>query len=644
MTELYSTEHLPATHLIVILHGYRSRKKGWPSRLISGKKGRLESLIDVIREDMPYADVLAPELETARLLSTKPAAAIAGDVIDKIDRQWRDHGGYQEIILVGHSTGGALARKVMLGAWGQASRVPFEATGDFNRFKQTREWAATIKRLVLIAGISSGWMSSGRERWMEWLWLNFFGLLGHLMPIKPSVFDFRRGAPFIANTRLQMVDHLREQSAGRRPRNMITIQMLGSSDGIVAPNESLDFNSDNALDHQLFILEVPFSDHVRILDVAIDPNKPANEKRRNMLRAALYGAVNGQGNGVVAAPSLLSVARDWHQLDDHMPRGADSTIENVVFVIHGIRDDGHWTKKIGARVKDAAEKPHTWRSVTPSYGYFAMLPFVLPWIRRQKVEWLMHEYCEAAAQYPNANFHYVGHSNGTYLGAAAMRDYSGCHFKHVVFAGSVVHPAYDWVARAGDSGVRAVINYVATRDWVVAMAPNALRHLHRLFDLGGAGHLGFGPQAPAFVKNLNYVKGGHGAAIAEERWDEIAEFVVKGTAPQTRVVPARDFQSTQGSVIRNIAKTSPFVAVVAIALVLGTLVDMIAAAAGTRGPAWFATLMSPLANVLGLGWIANVLQQVTTDISQWWADFNQSTKLVGLAAYAGLLRFLATRF
>src|SRR5437762_14376361 len=48
--------------------------------------------------------------------------------------------------------------------------------------------------------------------------------------------------------------------------------------------------------------------------------------------------------------------------------------------------------------------PYTtlFRSVrTPTYGYFAMLPFVLPWIRRQKVEWFMDQYVSARAQFPN---------------------------------------------------------------------------------------------------------------------------------------------------------------------------------------------------------------------------------------------------
>lgn len=635
MTEYFPGNTSPAKCLIVVLHGYQSRKQG-----------RLERLIAAIREDLPSADVIAPELETARLLSMKPAAAIAGDVIDKIDGLWRDHGGYDEVILVGHSTGGALARKVMLGAWGPASRVPFESTGGFDRFRERRDWAVKISRLVMIAGISSGWRTSGRQRWKEWLSLNFFGLFGHLMPIaKPTVFDFRQGAPFIANTRLQMVDHLREQAAGRRPRNMITIQMLGSSDGIVAPNESLDFNSNNALDQQLFILEVPLSDHVSILDVSLnDAKKTANARRRDLLRAALVGEVNGSGNRGSSAPSLLSVARDWHELDDHMPRGADSSVENVVFVIHGIRDDGHWTKKIAARVKDASGNPHTWRSVTPSYGYFAMLPFVLPWIRRQKVEWLMHEYCEAAAQYPNATFHYVGHSNGTYLGAAAMRDYAGCYFKHIAFAGSVVHPTYDWKSRSKDSGVEAVMNYVATRDWVVAMAPNAVRHLRGLFDLGGAGHLGFGPDAPNFVRNLHYIKGGHSAAIAEERWDEIARFIVNRSVPLTDTSQTGPFQSKQALAIQSFAKASPIVAIVLLAFILGIFVEMTAAASGYPGPKWVASVMSPFASIPGVGWITNQFGQLVSQLSDVWHQLSQPIKLVGLVGYAGLLRFIATRF
>ena len=103
-----------------------------------------------------------------------------------------------------------------------------------------------------------------------------------------------------------------------------------------------------------------------------------------------------------------------------------------------------------------------------------MLPFILPWVRQEKVEWLMDEYVGAKARYPNASFSYVGHSNGTYLLARALRDYPAVRFRNVLFAGSVVRRDYRWdqAIRAGQ--VICVVNMVATSDWVVAIFPSGL--------------------------------------------------------------------------------------------------------------------------------------------------------------------------
>ena len=110
----------------------------------------------------------------------------------------------------------------------------------------------------------------------------------------------------------------------------------------------------------------------------------------------------------------------------------------------------------------------------------------------------MDQYTEARVRYPNAKFSYVGHSNGTYLVARALRDYAAAKFARIVFAGSVVRCDYDWekYSKAADgeicrhSRVEKVLNYVATSDWVVAMFPKAMQ-LYRPIDLGGAGHDGF---------------------------------------------------------------------------------------------------------------------------------------------------------
>ena len=203
----------------------------------------------------------------------------------------------------------------------------------------------------------------------------------------------------------------------------------------------------------------------------------------------------------------------------------------------------------------------------------------------------------------------------------------------------MVHPKYDWAKRNNDNGVEKVLNYVATRDWVVAMAPNAVRHLRRVFDLGGAGHLGFGPKPSPLVTNLEFVDGGHSAAIAEDRWDEIAQFIVDGTVPT-----AASFQLPQGPIIRFFAIVSPLVAIAFIALVLGILLDMFAAAAGQERPSWFAGLLSLFHSIPGVGWVSHRLGDLTSDISDWWSGRNQAVKLTGLAIYAFLLRFITTRF
>ena len=178
---------------------------------------------------------------------------------------------------------------------------------------------------------------------------------------------------------------------------------------------------------------------------------------------------------------------------------------------------------------------------TSTYGYFPMLPFLIPARRQAKVEWLMDRYAEVLALYPNANFSFVGHSNGTYLLARAMHDYPACRFENAVLAGSVVSTNYDWASMARRGQVRRVLNFVATADYVVASVPRAIQML-RLQDLGSAGHDGFPETSlnptteqptPQVVSQVRYVRGKHGAALVEANWDSIAQFILKGTCDET---------------------------------------------------------------------------------------------------------------
>ena len=145
----------------------------------------------------------------------------------------------------------------------------------------------------------------------------------------------------------------------------------------------------------------------------------------------------------------------------------------------------------------------------------------------------------ARALYPDAlSFSYLGHSNGTYLLAAALQENPACRFDRVVFAGSVVRQDYDWEQAIRRKQVGAMLNYVATNDKVVAVFPGALERLPWQ-DLGSAGHNGFiqarkSDARTSGLHEIKYVAGGHSAALSEEQWEGIAAFICDGTVPQPK--------------------------------------------------------------------------------------------------------------
>ena len=293
----------------------------------------------------------------------------------------------------------------------------------------------------------------------------------------------------------------------------MTIQLLGTQDDIISPDDNIDLVTGS----NFIYLEVPGSDHMNVVNMREDG---IGEKRREVFEKALLAPYKVLHDKQVA-------------ISDQGFSKVDNDVTDVVFVIHGIRDTGYWTHKIARRVKalgdgviDATGKKRKFATETSTYGYFAMLPFLLPSVRRKKVEWLMDQYTENLAQYPNAKFSFMGHSNGTYLLAKALKDYPACTFKHVVFAGSVVHTKFDWKEMISQGRISKFYNFVASSDWVVAMFPKTFQMM-RIQDLGSGGFDGF-TSIPGKPYQIKFVKGAHGAATKEEYWDEIANFIVYG--------------------------------------------------------------------------------------------------------------------
>lgn len=577
--------------LIVCLHGYRNRSQ------------RLQEVRDVLRAGKPNADIFAPLLPTAAGFwrCVQKAETIVAALIEAIDGfvQARDttRAGYQSITLIGHSFGAVLARKILVIAYGEQAdakgrvATPFEP--EFDRYKAGLAWAPKIRRMVLLAGMNRGWTVTSAMDWttsVAWSFGQLVGEISDMLGHPRTVFAIRRGAPFLVNTRLQWLA-LMNPDFGHRPE-LMAVQLLGTRDELVAPDDNVDFSVDQFgdaphEDHKddapaaqpgksYFYLDVPNSDHDSIIDVAeTAANVPGGDAQDREARAGrrelLMLAVAGRRDELVAR----GVPRA--RMADVLPSAPNFEVTDVVFVIHGIRDKGFWTQKVAGTIKRLAP-PGRFSSCTATYGYFAMLPFFIGSVRQRKVEWLMDQYVEVRARYPRANFHYVGHSNGTYLAAKALQDYPAARFDHVVFAGSVVRRDYDWLrlidpASRGSTRspqVKKVLNYVATRDWVVALFPKAVQRL-RIFNLGSAGHDGFCQASPGGpVYETRYIVGKHGAGHQEPHWEGIARFIITGVPPQQTFPPLSKTQSWWLCLAGPVSGVL-FAAVLSLALYLGAL-------------------------------------------------------------------------
>jgi pimeloyl-ACP methyl ester carboxylesterase len=595
MSEHEFESHGSSSELIVVLHG------------LGGSRKNLEGILTAIRVEKPDADIFCPHLPYGGPLGAFTRAPMQGVVLRlmrEISRHWdarRAKGApYQSITFVGHSLGGVIARKLVILAYGETPGTAFEP--EFAAYRQPSAFAPAITRIIMLAGLSRGWSVSSTDSWLTafaWSVMQVFGeTVAWVTGVPYTVFAVRRGAPFLIQTRLQWLA-LVMRSAGKwnpaisagAKTNLKTlvqnfapafdlIQLLGTRDDVVSPEDMLDNNVEME-NSNYFIIEVPNSTHAEIIIMdrppndrgrAIDQQNPLHQ-RYLQFKLAL----------TTSRADLKQVAIDWEDVSDVMPEEPEWDVTDVVFVIHGIRDKGFWTQKIARRVKQFARTSLVgpkritdlpYRSVTASYGYFAMAPFVLRPVRARKVAWLMDQYTEARVRYPNAKFSYVGHSNGTYLVARALKDYPAAKFGRIVFAGSVVRSDYDWQGIAKPAPdelcslprIEKVLNYVATSDWVVAAFPKAMQ-LFRSIDLGGAGHDGFNAafrlrQAPTIqaalhalqneqVVQLQYVEGRHDAAIREIHWGDIASFVVTGRIPWLTNAQTKHQNIVQGSFLES---------------------------------------------------------------------------------------------
>ena len=521
----------PAPALAVVLHGSVDFETGlFPKPL--GRES-LAGVISAVREaygEGKDVDVYAPALPYVHLPDGSGGQAIVTAIVGDLDYLWtrasESGAAYQKIVFIGHCVGGTILRRVFLA--GSYNSPDYDAENSqrddlYEAMKPgglPRPWIGKVDRILLLASWEKGWSVSPRTGWWFSFWLNLIGGLGRVTELcRPylkatpfrTVLDMRQGAPFIVQTRLIWMAYRRwlnpealqkynEQQPERRlaqppadANNPLVVQIIGSRDDFVSPQEQIDCDAEGlgaAALHQpekhYFLFEMADATHVGVLRLG------DHEDRKAIFLGALQGSREQLRKPPQGSP-LAEAHRNPVDLLDAPPEIYEG-VSSLAFVIHGIRNDGSWTHRIAAAIKSEwdSTKPAGGMQVYPtwthSYGYFPMLPFVLPWIRKNKVEWFMDNYVSVKAAYPNATFHYVGHSNGTYLAATALKDYPAARFGAVYFAGSVVHPQFDWPQTLDRRQIESFHNARGGEDWVVALLPKSLEYFS---DLGGGGFDGF---------------------------------------------------------------------------------------------------------------------------------------------------------
>jgi len=484
-------------------------------------------LARLIEARSPNAHCLGVRLPLGLFAATR-AHILASRLAADIGRAWdeaADAGApWDEIILVGHSMGGQLLRAALVEAVGIGP--------DATRTREPAAWTHHVGRIVLLAAVARGWqpnvaMSPGFR-----LALWFGSLIDHLPFRRLTIFDLRRGSAFQTMLRLRWLalKAVPDAPGARTP----VVQVLGDTDDLMPPSDHVDLATGGGFHY----LEVVDTDHLNIV-------RPDTPERARVLQLALFGSLDElrrQSTPVDLVEDVYGAGVD--DLDDGDSGSDPGAVSHVTMIVHGIRDHGFWTPKLARRLQGLADQnPQiTCRAVTSSYGFFPMGPFLSRTARLRRVEWFMDQYVEFRACFPQARISFIGHSNGTYLLARALELCPALRFEAVVFAGSVVRPNYDWRTPLGRGQVQRVLNYVATRDLIVAAFPKFLGRL-RVFDLGSAGHDGFRDEPP--VQNVRFAPGGHDAAIRREHWDDIAAFVLTGeqaptASPSERRVRRRD--------------------------------------------------------------------------------------------------------
>ena len=451
--------------------------------------------------------------ESIEDLASTLEAAIAAAVSDA--DQENPAAPVRHITLMGHSFGGVLVRAAYLMAAGQYASA------------QQRSWWTLVDRIALFAAPNRG-IEERRFAWKDKAALWWHGRAGQLTR------DQLVGSPAITNLRIRWIRFFAQLDPAQRP---VVVQFLGKGDEWVDRKDSLDIEQFP----DAWQTDVPGATHLDVHHVS----ETGPDPRYTILRD---GILHAQRGGEI--------------------RGQPERHRNpIVILLHGIRANNEtWADQAHRAIEHRAPNA---LAPAPTYGYFPLLHFAIPWLRARKIRALQDQYSELLARHPRARFSFIGHSNATYMLGQSLKAVPGMCFDRVVLAASVLAPGYEWRERFSQRQVREVSNHRANNDMAVALGCNLLRSFG-MTDVGTSGFGGF-YNPHEWMKEVFYYDGDHSQPVAKDCVPKLVDYILTGSADfplaQPTTEPKRAFLSR--------VTESTIVGIAVVAMMCGLLVGAI---------------------------------------------------------------------
>ena len=436
---------------------------------------------------------------------TKSIETLSLELKSKIEQHWQaavvSGEPFDDIICIGHSMGGLIVRQAYLVA---AGAYPGSVKSEI-------PWVEKVSRFVLIASTNRGFKAN-----------NF--LVSAVVDLSsatgwfPILRDTVQGSAFVTNLRIAWIRYF-SSFQGTEP---IMIQILGTEDSLVKREDSIDIQQfPNGV--QFDIADVNHDNLYRPKERNLEVSEEWNLRYKFLKWAILQ--YEPQTTEQIPSENRGSVT---------VNSGESAPETTTVFVIHGLRDSNSgWASQLEDQIRNLTNGKIA--VVRSTYGYFSAFNFFFPWLRRQNIRWFQDEYSYRFALNPKTEFHFIGHSNGTYLLGESLKRVSAMRFNRIYLAGSVLPCEYPWQERFDLGQLRELRNDRSYWDWPVGILCSGLRGLG-MKDIGTGGFDGFYFDDPR-IEDVSYYNGGHGEPLCKKNHTSILAFVLNGDRSHPPNVP-----------------------------------------------------------------------------------------------------------